>query len=136
MPVVDASVWVALCHAGDRHHERSKRWLEARLLEGERLTAPTLLPVEVAAAVRRLTGDEGLAEAAASSLGKLEAIELFDLDADRSRRAAAIASATGVRGADAVYLELAAHRRDVLVTWDRQQLERGGTVARVETPSP
>ena len=135
MPIVDASVWVSLCHGGDRHHEKSKRWLEARLLDGERLCAPTLLSVEVAAAIRRLTGDEGHAQAAASTLEELESIDLFALDSDRSRRAAAIASSTGVRGADAVYLELAAQRGDVLVTWDRQQLERGRAVARVETPT-
>jgi len=136
MTVVDASVWVALCHAGDRHHERSKAWLEAQLISGERLAAPTLLAVEVAAAVRRLTGEAGLADAAASTLDRFESIDLFALDADRARRAAAIASNGAVRGADAVYLELAAHRGDVLVTWDRQQLERGRAFARVEKPTP
>ena len=134
MPVVDASVWVSLCHAGDRHHERSRRWLERRLAEGDRLVAPTLLRVEVAAAVRRLTGDQALADEAVASVDEPGWVELVDLDGERGRRAAEIAAAIGVRGADAVYLEIASRRGDTLVTWDRQQLERGSAVARVETP--
>ena len=134
MPVVDASVWVSVCHAGDRHHERSRRWLEDRIRDGDRLVAPTLLRVEVAAAVRRLTGDPGLAEEAVAALDAHGWIDLVELDLGRGRRAAEIAAATGVGGADAVYLELAARRGDTLVTWDRRQLERGPAAARVETP--
>ena len=134
MPVVDASVWVSICHAGDRHHERSRRWLESRLSAGERLVAPTLLRVEVAAAVRRLTGEPGLAEEAAASVDRDGWVDLVDLDSERSRRAAEIAADTGVRGADGVYLELAVQRGEKLFTWDRQQLDRGSAVARVERP--
>ena len=134
MAVVDASVWVSLCHAGDRHHQRSRRWLAGRLGQGEGLAAPTLLRVEVAAAVRRLTGNEELAREAVAIIDGHGWVELVALDAERSHRAARLAAGTGVRGADAIYLELAAQRGDTLVTWDRQQLERGSSVARVETP--
>lgn len=135
MPVLDASLWVSVCHAGDRHHRRSMRWLESRLGAGDQLLAPTLLSAEVSAAVRRLTGDRSLAEAAAASLDELESFELVPLNRERATRAAEIAASAGVRGADAVYLELAAERGDVLVTWDRRQLERGRQAARVERPS-
>ncbi len=134
MPVVDASVWVSVCHARDRHHRKARRWLEARLAEGDRLGAPTLLRVEVAAAVRRLTGERGLADEVLATLDERGWIDFVDLDSARSRNAAEIAAATGVRGADAVYLELAVQRGEALVTLDRQQLERGSAVARVETP--
>lgn len=135
MPVVDASVWVSLCHAADTHHRTSKEWLAAQVREGAPLTAPTLLTVEVAAAIRRLTGSEDLAVAAASALELEGLIDLVPLDSERSRRASKIAATESVRGADAVYLELVAQRGDVLVTWDRQHLERGARVARVERPS-
>lgn len=135
MPVIDASLWVSVCHAGDRHHRRSILWLESELVEGTGLIAPTLLQVEVSAAVRRLSGEEELAAAAAAALEKVESFELVPLTCERARRAAKIASHTGVRGADAVYLELAAERGEALVTWDRQQLERGRAVVTVERPS-
>lgn len=89
----------------------------------------------MAAAVRRLTGDESLAGEASAAVDAFGWVDLVGLDAERSRRAAEIAAATGVRGAGAVYLELAVQRGDTLVTWDRQQLQRGSALARVETPS-
>ena len=134
MPVIDASVWVSICHAGDRHHRRSTEWLASALEEGTALLAPTLLSVEVAAAVRRLTGDRALALAATTTVEELDAVELVPLTPHRAERAAALAATAGVRGADAVYLELARDRGDVLVTWDRQQLERGAEVVRCMQP--
>jgi predicted nucleic acid-binding protein len=62
-------------------------------------------------------------------------VDLVPLDIERGRRAATIAAATGVRGADAVYLELAVQRGEVLVTWDRQQLDGDARVARVQRPA-
>jgi predicted nucleic acid-binding protein len=134
VPVVDASVWVSLCHAGDRHHAGCSRWLESVLVAGGDLVAPTLLQVEVAAAIRRLTGDEELALSAVATTAESNVLRLESLTDRRSRHAAEIARLTAVRGADAVYLQLAAERGEVLVTLDRQQLERGSTVARVERP--
>lgn len=134
MPVVDASVWVSLCHAGDRFHRRSLDWLETALAAGERLAAPTLLRVEVAAAIRRLTGKEELGAAALVELEESGVVDLVPLDAERSDRAARIALRAAVRGADAVYLELALDRGEPLVTWDRQQLDRGGAVTEVRRP--
>ncbi len=134
MPVVDASVWVSLLQEKDRHHRRCTRWLEGVLVDGPDLAAPTLLLVEVAAAIRRLTGDDELASEAVSSIEDLHILELVPLSDERSRRAAAIAGATAVRGADAVYLELARDRHDVLVSLDRQQLERGRAIVSVQRP--
>jgi len=134
VPVVDASVWVALCHAGDRHHDRSSRWLEEVLLAGADLVSPTLLTVEVAAAIRRLTGDESLASSATETMVLTGVLRLEPLTERRASHAAEIARMAAVRGADAVYLQLAVERGDVLVTLDRQQLERGSRAARVERP--
>ena len=98
------------------------------------LAAPTLLQVEVAAAIRRLTGDEALTSTATATIAEPNLVQLEPLTERRSLHAAEIARVTAVRGADAVYLQLAAERGDVLVTLDRQQLERGSAVARVERP--
>ena len=134
MPVVDASVWVAINHAADPAHPRCIGWLEAARASGERLLAPTLLVAEVAAAVRRLTGQETLASEVVEKLLTLGVLDLISLDLERSRRASALAAATGVRGADALYLALAQERGDVLVTIDRQQCERGGAIVEIRQP--
>ena len=134
MTVVDASVWVALHHGGDRFHARCAGWLERLLIEGGPLVAPTLLEVEAAAALRRLTGDEQSAQEVLAESSDLGFLELIPLTVPRAHRAAALAMSTGVRGADAVYLDLARERNDVLVTLDRQQLDRGAGVVAVEEP--
>jgi predicted nucleic acid-binding protein len=113
---------VALHHRGDRFHSRCAEWLERLLIEGGPLVAPTLLEVEAAAALRRLTGDQQLVEEILAGSSALAFLELVPLTPPRAHRAAALAISTAVRGADAVYLELARERNDVLVTLDRQQL--------------
>ncbi len=135
MPVIDASVFVALVHEGDRYHQQSLRWYESSLRAGVHLAAPSLLVVEVAAAIRRLTGSESLAERVISELVGAGDVEFFPLTSKRSATAARVAIETGVRGADAVYLGLARELGESLVTLDRQQLQRGASVVRVERPS-
>lgn len=132
MPVVDASVVVALNHAADKFHHRCTEWFREALTRGVDLLAPELLVVEVAAAIRRLTDDEELG--AESIRGLSDWLQLFPLDRRRAEAAAAIAARTGVRGADAVYLGLARELREPLVTLDRQQLQRGGALADVQQP--
>lgn len=134
MAIVDASVWVALLHGGDRFHRRCTSWLESALLAGEGLAAPTLLEVEAAAALRRLTGDEKLARGALDLAAGLTALEYVPLTTERAASASRAALEASVRGADAVYLDLARERRDLLITLDRQQLERGGSIAEVRRP--
>lgn len=133
MPVVDASVVVALNHAADPQYRRCLEWLRERLESGEEIFAPGLVLAEVAAAVRRLTGRARLAREATAGLRTW--LTLLPLDAARAAAAAEAAAATGVRGADAVYLALARELGEPLVTLDRQQLERGGRTAAVRRPS-
>lgn len=133
MPVVDASVWVGYYHEADPAHARCSSWLRAALAHGERLFAPSLSVVELAAALTRL----GLPETASWAVDHLITkigLELFDLDATRAQRAAELAMATRVRGADAVYLALAVERDEVLISLDRQQRERGGALVDVREP--
>ena len=60
--VVDASVWVSSLTPGEVHHPISQHWLAAHLAAGGQVIAPTLLPVEVAAAITRRSGDPLLGE--------------------------------------------------------------------------
>jgi predicted nucleic acid-binding protein len=132
--VVDASVWVALNHADDPAHGRAVAWFEWVRARDEPLVAPTLLSSEVAGAMRRLTGQEGPALKVVDQLTTLGVIDLIVLDQQRARQAAELAAASGVRGADAVYLALAREREDVLVTFDRVQRDRGAAFVRVQEP--
>ena len=135
MPIIDASVYVALANEADRYHDRCFTWFESCLEEQKTIAAPRLLLVEVAASIRRLTGSTQLARRVLSELQETELIELYPLTAVRSETAADLAASTGVRGADAVYLALAMELDETLVTLDRQQLERGKGVTDVKKPA-
>ena len=133
MPVVDASVWVAYYHPKDPGHEQCFAWVTAALVDNERLIAPTLVLAEVAAAITRLNQPEAALEAVENLISSLR-LELIPLDEARARRAAEVAAATGVRGADSVYLALARDLAHPLITLDRQQRDRGRAVAEVRAP--
>lgn len=135
MSVIDASIYVSLSNEADRHHDRCLAWFESTLRTDERIAAPSLLMVEVGASIRRLTGSSKLARRVVLDLQNSEVIELFPLTAARSNAAAILAAATGVRGADAVYLALAQELGESLVTLDRQQLERGRSQVHVTKPA-
>lgn len=134
MYVVDASVWVSRFVPADVHHESSYRWLEGVVTRGELLVAPALLLVEVAGAVSRRTGSPELAARAVDLLGQLPSTRLVPVDAELARLAAGIAGQHRLRGGDALYVALALRLGFTLVTWDQEQLERGGPTAPVLTP--
>lgn len=135
MPVIDASVYVSIANEADRHHDLCIEWFESCLRQGAPMAAPSLLLVEVAAAIRRLTGSTKLAQRVLLELQETDLIEFFPLTAARSVAAADLAAEIGVRGADATYIALAAELNEVLVTLDRQQLERSKGVIDVTKPA-
>ena len=80
---------------------------------------------EVAGVIRRETGDPVLARQAVDWLYTLPELHRFPLDEALASVAADLAIELALRGADAVYVALADQLQLPLVTWDRQQLERG-----------
>jgi predicted nucleic acid-binding protein len=108
--VVDASVWVAAFLAHDAHHRDAAVLLRRLIEEGITVTTPLLALSEVAGAIARQTDD--LATVAATS-----------------------AAQQRLRGADAVYVALAAQRTLTLVTLDREMLERTKEIVASTTPT-
>ncbi len=77
--VVDASVWVARLITQDAFHDRSRHWLDVQQEHGVQFVAPTLLLVEVAAAISRRTGDRELAKQAVEALQALPDLRLVEM---------------------------------------------------------
>lgn len=59
MIVVDANVWVSVALTADRFHAPSRTWLDAQVVGGERLVAPSIVLVEVSGAIARRSGNVG-----------------------------------------------------------------------------
>lgn len=134
MPVVDASVYVALFKADEPGHESSRKWL-AEAGEGEEpVVSPVILLAEVAAALGRGLGDEALARQAVGLLRTKRLVEVFPVSEALAARAAEIAAEQRIRGCDAIYVALAQQLQMELVTVDQQQLERGATVVPTRRP--
>lgn len=111
-------------------------WMTAAALEEEPIVAPVILLPEVAAALARAAIDDPSPMAVVELLRGRRLLELFPVDEKIASRAAVIAATLQINGADAVYVALADQLAIPLITFDRQQLERGGRLVTTRTPGP
>ena len=135
MYVVDASVWVSRFVLDDVHHQPSRRWLDRQVAHEETIVAPALALAEVAGAISRRTGRPDLGTRAIASLQQLPGTRLIPVDVELARLGAELAAGLRLRGADALYVALARRLGMPLVTWDREQRERGREAIVARTPT-
>jgi predicted nucleic acid-binding protein len=132
--VVDTSVWVSAHQSEDVHFSESLSWYEFWTVRELELHFPLLVVPEIAGVLSR----KGIPPAdVAKSIGDLVGSRtslLHELDLTNSLLAARVSASTGLKGADAVFVALAAWLDLPLVTWDRQQRERGSVFCRTMTP--
>ena len=133
--VVDASVVVSRLVPHDVHHAASRAWLARHVADGGLVIAPMLLLPEVAGAVARRTGAPRLARGAVEAVLRLPGLRLVPLDDGLARSAAGLAGRLRLRGADAIYIAVAATLHVPLVTWDVEQRERATRIVEVLAPS-
>lgn len=82
----------------------------------------------------RRIGNPLIASGFAAALSSEPRIHLRDIDRDLGEKAARVASRHRLRGADAVYVALAADLGVPLVTWDQEILARAAGLIDVRTP--
>lgn len=130
--VVDTSAWASRILPQDSNHIAARNWIDNYLLSGGVLIAPLLIVTEVAAAVSRRTGLVPLAHAAANQLYATPNIRLEPLDQQLIGSATSLAANLGIRGADALFVALAAQLGIPLVTFDKEQLTKPvGTIVTI-----
>ena len=134
MPVIDASVVVALINTHEQEHASSWAWFEQARKADELLVAPVIMLSEVAAALSRGAGNPSLAHRAVRQLARAELIELVPVAQVLAEQAATIAADHRIRGCDALYVALADMLSEPLMTLDRQQLDRGAAVVTTRRP--
>jgi len=100
----------------------------------QQAATPVLAWPEIAGAIARRTGDNELAKAAVAFLNRQAWLEYVPLGEPLARCAIAIATEQRLRGADAVYVALASQRDGMLITLDREMLERAPTSVTARTP--
>jgi predicted nucleic acid-binding protein len=121
--VVDASIWVARLVAEDVFYERVKTWMSVRLEQDDQFLAPSLLLAEIGGAISRRT-TPSLALKAIEQIQNLPGLQLVEMEDLLLQEAAHLAAQLGLRGADSIYVALAARLELPLMTLDIDQRER------------
>ena len=92
MPVIDASVYVALLNADEPDHERSWAWFRQAIAADEPVVAPAILLPEVAAALSRGVSDPALARRVLDQPVASRLVELVPVTLPLVEQAAGIAA--------------------------------------------
>jgi predicted nucleic acid-binding protein len=121
---VDSSVIVSsLLENERRHKEALKIWNS--VLSGKNVAfIPYSVFVEVVAAVRRRTGSEELAREVGKELMEIETLFFVGLDDKSAQDAAELAVKTGVRGMDALVLQVAQDFGTELKSFDEEMMAK------------
>jgi predicted nucleic acid-binding protein len=135
MYTIDASVHISALNPAEADSAVSRAFLARVRQHHIALFSPTLLLVEVSAAVARVWDDAGRAVALAQILHGLPNQILVPLDEALADRAIELAAKARLRGADAVYAAVAEQYGTTLVTLDRRQLDRLPPEVRTACPA-
>jgi len=121
---LDSSVIIAsLLEKEPRHREALEIW--SSILSGNNIAImPYSVLVEVLAAIKRRTGSESLAMEVKEELLNVETISFVILDDKSAVEAADLAAKTGVRGMDALLIQVAKEFGTELVSFDEEVMSK------------
>ena len=119
---IDSSVIIAsLLKKEPRHKEALEIW--NAVLSGRNVAVmPYSVLVEVVAAIKRRTGSESLAMQVKQELLNIEAISFVILDDKSAVEAADLAAKMGVRGMDALLIQVAKEFGTELISFDEEMM--------------
>lgn len=133
--IVDASVWVASFLPDEKHHQEATLFLRRLVESGIRVVLPTLALAEIGGAIARRSTDVHPASKIIAFMRTQSWVEFAPIDDILGNAATQTAILQRLRGADAVYVALAATRRQPLITLDREMLERAPDAVKCMTPA-
>lgn len=131
---IDTSVWIAGLVSGDAHHAATQQWFARFELQETRISVPSLFLAEVAGVLSRTGATDAFVVTVIADIGESEQFDIYPVSIELALASANIARSARIRGSDAVFLALAQSLDVPLVTWDRQQRERGRIICRTMTP--
>jgi len=136
MLTLDSSVIIAALREQEEKHRECLRLLE-KIKDAEYIAVePYTVLVEVVAAIRRRTGFEQLAERVKNDLQGIDSIHFLDLESDRANEASDIAKNSGVRGMDAIVIQIAKEFNATLVSLDNEMTAKAEGIVEVKSVDP
>ncbi|WP_196214140.1 type II toxin-antitoxin system VapC family toxin [Methanolobus vulcani] len=128
---IDSSVIVAALRRQEKDHLSALELLR-KIKDQEHIAIePYTVLVEVTAAIRRRTGSKELATRVKNDLIELGSFRFVDLDTFSSSSAAEIAADIGVRGMDAIVIQVAKEFGIPLITLDVEIVEKAKRIVEI-----
>lgn len=128
MITLDASVWVAGLDEADARCEPSMRFLAELQSSGTPIVIPDLALLEVGCAVARRRRDPAAGPAAVAALRGIPTLRILSAGRAIPEPALELGTRALLRAADAVYAATAHLTGSLLVSWDRELIERAGAL--------
>jgi predicted nucleic acid-binding protein len=121
---IDSSVLVASLLKQEKEHSRAfEVWGE--VLTGKAVAImPSIVLVEVVAAVRRRTGDKDLALKTKEELLSVKTVNFTIVDPETALEACNVAVETGLKGMDSIVVQTAKEYGTSLVTLDNEMISK------------
>jgi predicted nucleic acid-binding protein len=121
---IDSSVIISSLLENEPRHAEALRIWEDVIAGRDVAIMPYSVFVEVAAAIRRRTNSEELAHKVKSELLAIENVSFVVLDQKAAEEAADLAIRTGVRGMDALVIQVAQEFATKLITFDDEMMKK------------
>ncbi|MGQ9626372.1 MAG: type II toxin-antitoxin system VapC family toxin [Anaerolineae bacterium] len=122
--VIDSNIFVSSLDPKDIFHSECYPIFEKILSSEIQALCPAIVLVETTCIIRRRTNSEGIAVAVYKNLAQLPFINWLDITLDVAERACMLGSKTGLRGGDAIVLQVAEQHGIPLLTKDKGMKEK------------
>lgn len=126
MLALDANVWIAAFDAADVFHAESIAVFAEAARLSEPLAGPSFVVLESICALARRVRDPRFARAAGAQMIEHPALHLEPMSDALLAEAVRLGVPSTLRGADALYVATASRLGCLLLSWDRELIERGG----------
>lgn len=122
---LDSSVTVAALRKQEQKHTDCKSLLQEIILGSKIAYMLYIVLAEVSSAIKRRTGSSKLAHRAMSMLIEdAKGLNFVELNKDRAEEAAEIAIDTGIRGMDAIFIQVAKEFQSTFITLDEEVIAK------------
>ena len=118
--VIDSNIFISSLDPKDAFHSECYPVFEKILNSEIEALCPAIVLIETTCVIRRRTNSESTAIAIYQSLKQIPAISWLDINSEATERACVLGSKTGLRGGDAIVLQLAEYYGIPLLTKDKE----------------
>jgi predicted nucleic acid-binding protein len=130
---LDSSVIIAAMRKQEEKHIHCRTLLEHVKNAQHVAIQPYIVLVEVVSAIKRRTNSQRLALQVKESLLSIDTINFVELEPKRADLAAEIAAQTGLRGMDAIIVQIAQEFDTYLVTLDEEMIRKAETIIKIKS---